>query len=777
MRRHRRLASSLVAAAAAVVGLAGAGLVSAPSVAAPGPDDDVEVTVLGTNDFHGRIEADGQSAGAAVLAGAVGQFRTDNPNTVFAAAGDLIGASTFTSFIQDDNPTVEALNEAGLEVSAVGNHEFDQGYQDLLDRINGGNSDRVQATWEYLGANVKVKDGEDYDELAETWTTDLGGVTVGFVGVVTEHLPELVSPDGIAMLDVLDPTEAANTAAADLKADGADVVVLLVHEGAATTELESAVDPDSDFGAIVTGVNEDIDAIISGHTHLAYNHSIEVPEWVAEDRPVTERPVVSAGQYGYNLNDITFTVDPEGEGVQSVTSEIVPLAEEDEEGNWTPLFPADDVVQGIVDEATGVADELGNEPIGEVTTDINRAVQTDGSENRGGESTLGNLVADVQLGAAQVTDSDTQIAFMNPGGLRTDLAFASSGEGDPDGNVTFREVAEVQPFANTLVTTTLTGDQIVSVLEEQWQPAGASRPFLKLGVAGLTYIYDPAGADGEHVADVTLADGTPLDPAGEYRVVVNSFLASGGDNFLTLAEGADPRDTGQIDLEAMVAFFEASEEPVAPPTMQRAVGVTWLTEGPYAAGDEVAFDLSSLLFTDDEIDDATVTVALGDEVLAEAPVDPAIVDNIDDGGTASVSFTVPDDLGGSGFATTAAVETELAVTIEATGTTLTIPITLDDGAPGDDTGGESGGGDDGGTDDGAEAGDDGGAESGDDTGDAGTTESGTDDGEELPDTGSSAGGWIIGAVIVLALGGGLYAWSRRRASAAGPGDSSSSPPA
>lgn len=204
MRPRRRLVYSLVSVSA--LALAGAGVVAVPSTAAPGPEDDVEITILGTNDFHGRIEADGDFAGAAVMAGAVNAFRADNENTVFAAAGDLIGASTFTSFVQDDNPTVEALNAAGLEVSAVGNHEFDQGYQDLLDRIT-GTADRIKAEWEYLGANVKVKDGEAYDELAESWTQEFDDVTVGFVGVVTEHLPSLVSPSGIAMLDVLDPTE------------------------------------------------------------------------------------------------------------------------------------------------------------------------------------------------------------------------------------------------------------------------------------------------------------------------------------------------------------------------------------------------------------------------------------------------------------------------------------------------------------------------------------------------------------------------------------------
>ena len=200
----------------------------------------------------------GREAGAAVLAGAVEHFRDDNPDTVFAAAGDLIGASTFESFILNDKPTIDALNEAGLDVSAVGNHEFDQGYDDLVNRVMApydiDDNPTGGAEWKYLGANVRFKDTAE-PALEETWIKDFGDVEVGFVGAVTEHLPELVSPDGIADIEVTDIVEAANREADELKADGADIVILLVHEGAATTALSSATDPASDFGKIVNGVN------------------------------------------------------------------------------------------------------------------------------------------------------------------------------------------------------------------------------------------------------------------------------------------------------------------------------------------------------------------------------------------------------------------------------------------------------------------------------------------------------------------------------------------
>src|SRR5918999_1563469 len=271
-------------------------LASAPAHAAP-----VEIQILATNDFHGRLlNNTNNEAGAAVLSGAVKELRTQNPNTVFAAAGDLIGASTFESFIQQDVPTIDALNEAGLEVSAVGNHELDQGFDDLDGRV------QDLADWEYIAANLRLK-ADNSHPFAPTWTKEVGGVTVGFVGAVTEDLPSLVSPDGIANLNVTDIVTEVNDAAADLRTDGADLVVMLVHEGAPTTTCDTMDDPGTTWGDIVTGASEDIDAIVSGHTHLAYNCSFEVPEWAG--RAVTERPVVSAGQYGSNLNQLVYTVD------------------------------------------------------------------------------------------------------------------------------------------------------------------------------------------------------------------------------------------------------------------------------------------------------------------------------------------------------------------------------------------------------------------------------------------------------------------------------------
>lgn len=603
----------------------------------------VSIDVVTVNDFHGRIEADGAAAGAAVLAGAVKQFREANPNTIFAGAGDLIGASTFTSFINDDNPTIDALNAAGLDVSAAGNHEFDQGWEDLRDRV------QDRADWEYISSNVFVTEtGEP--ALAPAWVKELDGVRVGFVGAVTEDLDSLVSPEGIKDLEVRSIADSVNAVADDLR-DGdasngeADVVILLVHEGAESTAL-SAITPDSPLGEIVYGVDDDVDAIVSAHTHLAYNHVID------------GRPVVSAGQYGENLGLMNLQVDPKTKELISITNEIKPLT-----AAGKPLYPAVPEVQAIVDQAKAEADVLGAIKVGDITADFNRARQSNGSENRGGESTIGNFVADVQKWS---TGAD--IAFMNPGGIRANLTYASSGATDPDGNVTYREAATVQPFANTLVTMTLTGAQLKSVLEEQWQPAGSARPFLKLGVSeGLVYTYDPTAAQGSRITSITV-NGAPLDATGTYTVAANSFLAGGGDNFATFKGIEGKRDTGKIDLQSMVDWFDANKT-ASPDYAQRAVGVAVSpadADG-YSAGDQVTVALSSLAFSAGEPAPGAVSLSLGDTVLAQGAVDPAVVDTTDEGGRASLTFTVPSGVFG---------EQVLTVAVAGTGTTVQVPFTI-----------------------------------------------------------------------------------------------------
>ncbi|NYI47721.1 5'-nucleotidase [Nocardioides aromaticivorans] len=645
-----------------------------------------KIQIVGTNDFHGRIlPSGGDSAGASVLSGAVKELRADNPNTVFVAAGDLIGASTFESFIQDDKPTIDALNAAGLDVSAVGNHELDQGYDDLVNRVMAPYDAETNplggAQWKYIAANLKVKATGD-PAVPATWIKTVDGVEIGFVGAVTEDLPALVSPDGIADIEVTDIVDSVNAEAADLRANGADLVVMLVHEGSASTSCTSPqfTDEATTWGNITQNVSSDVDAIVSGHTHLAYNCSFPVADWDAEGRTVTKRPVVSAGQYGQNLNQLVFTYDNGTGDLVAVGQEIIGIA-------GTGYLP-DPAIDPIVTAAKNKANELGAQVLGKMEGPFSRAKLANGTtENRGGESTLGNQVAEVQRWATEKPESGSaQIAFMNPGGLRDDM------KGTVNGSVrdlTYKQAAVVQPFANTLVNMDLTGAQIETVLEQQWQrtSTGAvpSRPFLRLGVSkGFTYTYEekPVTVSGTATfqGEVTgmWLNGEAIDLGATYSVTVNSFLASGGDNFFEFANGSGRADTGKVDLEAMVDYMaQYKDTPLPVDYGQRAVEVELPADAPasYVPGDHVKFDISSwTMSTADDVKDTEVQVKLGDQVIGTATLDNTIGTAVyDQYGTAAVDVVLPED--------TPDGNVTLSLVGAATGTESQLVIAVDAGEP------------------------------------------------------------------------------------------------
>jgi 5'-nucleotidase len=563
----------------------------------------VDLQLLSINDFHGRLEQPtAGNGGAAQLVGLVNQLRAANPNTAWVSAGDNIGASTFISAIDGDNPTIDALNAGKLAVSAVGNHEFDKGLADLQGRVE----DRAQ--FPYLAANV-YKDGQRV--LPGYSVQTLGGVKVGYIGVVTEQTASLVSPDGIAGVQFRDPVAEANTLAAQLsdgnEANGeADVLVLLAHEGAATENIGSAAALQADpvFGDF-TRVSAEIDAIFSGHTHQPYAFEVPVP---GTDRT---RPVIQAEDYGLRVGQAVLTVDPATKTVTKSTAELL---------NVTG-YPADAAVADIVAKAKVTADELGKQPLGKITADIKRAYSAAGAEDRGAESVLGNFIADVQLDQTSAAGrGGAQIAFMNPGGLRADLLYGT------EGTVTYANAFSVQPFANDVVTQTLTGAQIKQVLEEQWQPDGASRPVLHLGVSkGLTYSYDVNQPRGSRIIASTLKlNGVVLDPAGTYRVTSNSFLAAGGDNFVTLGQGTNKVTTGDNDLTMLVNYFAANTPVTADATPRSTPGTatppdTTPPTGTFKLGATALWAGQSVTLTKVALDDdvAQVVVNWGDGSTSE----------------------------------------------------------------------------------------------------------------------------------------------------------------
>ncbi|MDI6098664.1 ExeM/NucH family extracellular endonuclease [Actinoplanes sp. NEAU-A12] len=606
----------------------------------------VDLQLLTINDFHGRLESpatvNGQAVGgAAQLAGLVDQLRAANPNTAWVSAGDNIGASTFISAIDSDNPTIDALNAGGLAVSAVGNHEFDLGLSDLLGRV----SDR--ADFPLLGANV-YKDGKrvlpGYD------VQNLGGVKVGYIGVVTEQTGSLVNPAGIVGVEFRDPVAEANTLAAELSdgnaANGeADVLVLLAHEGAATENIASAeaLQADPVFGKF-TQVSAEIDAILTGHTHQPYAFQVPVP-----GVPGKTRPVVQAEDYGEKLGKVVLTYDPAGGDVTASTSELITVAG----------YPSNTAVAGIVAAAKTNATELGKRPLGKISGDIMRAYTAAGAENRGAESAMGNFIADVQLDqTSNAGRGGAQIAFMNPGGLRADLKYGT------DGTITYSQAFAVQPFSNDVVTRTLKGSAIKAALEEQWQPAGAARPYLHLGVSkGFTYSFDASRPQGSRIiASSIKLNGVTLDLNGDYRVTTNSFLAGGGDNFPSLASKVGVVTTGDNDLTMLVNYF-AKNTPITADTKPRATaGVLDATAptGTYALNTAAiwpgqAVTLTESVLDDDVSDNSKITrvVNWGDGSAAETLAAGATTatHTYAAAGSYPVTVTLTDEVGNSGAAT------------------------------------------------------------------------------------------------------------------------------
>ena len=665
-----------------------------------------DVQILGINDFHGRLIADASDGGAAPLAGAVASLRGiyGADETVLASAGDNVGASIFESFTQHDKPTLDALNEMDLQVSSVGNHEFDHGVNDLLNRIekpydadtNKYGADEALTWGDYLAANVVWNDSSNGHTAGDPISAptrmievpnSLSGtpIKIGFVGAVTSDLPSLQSPENLAGVTVLnnaDTIAKVNDYAADLKVKGADLVILLDHEGAATTDCSTMKSAGTAFSSIVNGVDDDVDAILSGHTHLEY--SCTFPKKATASNPLTVRPVMQGASYGTALDQLVYSFDASNKPVDLIANNV------GVKGPSGALFNygADPDVQPIVDKAVADSAVAGAQVLGTMTAPMYRSKLSDGTDNRGGESTLGNQVAETQRWAtAGVQQGGAQIAFMNPGGLRADAEGTKNGDAY---DLTYREAADVQPFANELVNMRLTGDQIKTVLQEQWQRDAKgnipARPFLKLGISkGFTYTYaeqqDPAKPAGAMLGTVTgmWLDGTPIDPDATYSVTVNSFLATGGDNFWELNNGTEKLDTEQTDLQGQVDYMKQyGTTPLQVDSSQRGIKVTLPGDAPasYKPGDAVLLRLGSLDMNggsdaDKPVQDSTVSIKVGDEVVAaDIPVTHGNSTTPDDhwGTTDQISFVVP--------ASAVAGDT-VRVVGAATGTDAILPLALD----------------------------------------------------------------------------------------------------
>ncbi len=547
----KRFRVVLGAFAAAVMVLA----FTAPVTAGNGPKP-VELQILAINDFHGNINSSfstyGGSGGAQYLASHLRAAEATSPNTMIVSAGDLIGASPLISALFHDEPTIEAANLFGLDVNAVGNHEFDEGSAELLRMQNGGShpvdgdldgDGFAGADFQFLAANVVVDaTGKTLFPAYEIRTFQ--GVRVAFIGLTLEGTPSIVTPSGVAGLTFQDEADAINAAVAELQKIQVESIVVLIHEGG----FQSV--PGNEDGCtgisgpildIVDRTSDEVDLFISGHTHQPYVCVID------------GRPVTSAHSFGRLYTDIDVTLDRVTKEMTVVSIDNVPVAR--------TITPAADV-QALIDKYDALSAPLANRVIGTITTDITR------TNNAAGESALGDVIADAQLAAtAPAGFGDAVVAFMNPGGIRADLAYAASGV-EQDGEVTYGEAFTVQPFGNSLVTMTLTGSQIDTLLEQQFDnPSPGSNRILQVS-QGLSYAWSSSAPKGDKVEiGSIMLNGSPIDPAASYRVTVNSFLADGGDNFTVLVQGTD-RLGGDVDLDALEAYFVASS-PVAPGPQNR----------------------------------------------------------------------------------------------------------------------------------------------------------------------------------------------------------------
>ncbi|ACZ32093.1 5'-Nucleotidase domain protein [Xylanimonas cellulosilytica DSM 15894] len=631
----------------------------------------IDVDILNLNDFHGRIDAN-----TVAVAGTVEELRAQNPDgTLFVSAGDNIGASLFASALQQDQPTIDVLNALDLFVSAVGNHEFDQGFDDLTGRVADA------ADFAYLGANVYAT-GTTTPALPEYAIETVEGVDIGFVGVVTQETPALVTPAGVAGLDFGDPVEAINRVTAQLQ-DGddtngeADVVIALVHDGASAgtpdgATLEEEVAAGGTFARIVTDIDARVDAILTGHTHKQY----------AWDAPVTgtdrTRPIIQTGSYGEFVGHTSLTIDP-------VTLEVTDYAVENVARTTTPAadlvatYPRVAQVETIVEAALAEADVIGSQPVGKVTADITTAfaggsfvdgVWTGGTrDDRESESTLGNLVGNALRDSLASPDrGGAQIGIVNPGGLRGELLV-----GD-DGVITYAEANGVLPFVNNLWTLTLTGAQLTEVLEQQWQtnPDGTrpSRPYLALGLSdNVTWVArtaDGNAAPGGNVLAVYV-NGTLVEPTDTFRVATFSFLGTGGDNFREFTDATDVRDSGLVDRDAWIDYIR-DNSPLTP-SFARTRAVVDALPPTVQAGDATSVALSGLDLT--SLGSPANTTASATLV----PADDTTADGIDLGdvtiadGATSVGFTVP--------AGTAAGDYAVRVVAAPSGTTVLLPLTVE----------------------------------------------------------------------------------------------------
>ncbi|MDX2603123.1 bifunctional metallophosphatase/5'-nucleotidase [Streptomyces caniscabiei] len=586
-RRNRILAAAaglatVGALAAAIPASAGEAKPSKPGKEKPARYQDVQL--LSFNDLHGNLEPPAGSSGRVTelhedgttttinaggveyLATHLREARRADDYTITAAAGDMVGASPLISGLFHDEPTIEALNGLDLDVTSVGNHEFDEGAKELARLQKGGchptdgcyvkGKKFKGADFPYLAANV-IDNKTKKPLLKPYWVWKKNGVKVGFIGVTLEDTPGVVSAEGVKGLTFKDEVKTINKYAKELERQGVKSVVALIHEGGLPASTSYNYDCDSPGAGdgisgpivdIAKNITPKVDAVVTGHTHAAYACTINDPA----GKP---RMVTSAASFGRLYTDTTLTYDRK-------TGDISRTAVDSANHVVTRDVEKAADMTALISRWNTLAAPIGNRAIGHISADV---------PNAGTESPMGDLIADAQYWYGKTLDPEVDLALMNPGGVRAPLTYAAKGT-EGDGVVTYAEGFTVQPFSNTVNLQNFTGAQLIQVLKEQVSGTNAAAPKVLLPSSGLTYTLDltKSGAD-RVVTDTIKLNGAAINPAATYRVATNSFLAGGGDGFPTLGQGTNDL-VGADDLAALEQYLLANSSaanPIAPPAANR----------------------------------------------------------------------------------------------------------------------------------------------------------------------------------------------------------------
>lgn len=547
------------------------------------------INILAFNDFHGNleppkrfIEAEDPTdtnksvripvGGVSYFADAINKLRAQYPNNAVVSAGDLISASPLTSSLFLDEPTIETMNEIKIDFNAVGNHEFDRGTDELRRLQNGGcqqytttkpcqiNKDFAGAKFNFLAANVSLKADPKRTLFPAYKIKRYGNIPVAFIGLTLEATPTIVSAAGIKDVDFHDEAETVNSLIPELKKQGVEAIVVVVHEGVAPStkfNAKTCAGLSGPLTGILDRLDTAVDVVVSGHTHQSYicDYSTLNPQ-----KPFL---LTSAGQYGTAITNIKLELDGKTGDVIKKDAQQVPIQSEAYTSGTTTVnltnlyekFNKTPSIEAILDKYRQAVTTISARIVGTTTTVINR------NAAESGETALGNLIADAQQAAAlTASNQGSDFTLMNPGGVRADLQTNSNNQ------ITFGDVFAVQPFGNSIVTLSLTGQQIRELLEQQWSGANADRPRILQPSKELSYAYKKDATAVPRATQIMIS-GQALMDSKSYRVTVNSFIADGGDNFTVLTKGTNRVGGGQ-DVDALEKYINQNS-PVQEPETNR----------------------------------------------------------------------------------------------------------------------------------------------------------------------------------------------------------------